>query len=166
MIKPILLVGEALGQNEHRINRSWHESNFYERKEEVERLFALEFRYADVCELMQVSRSALAAFCKKYKLKGLSQGAQKGNINAVTHSLGKTTIRRLTSKVVLEDGRDLYTCERCDHIDPFNIPLPRHHKDRDRSNNAPSNIEVLCQSCHALEHLNELDRDQFGRFKT
>jgi hypothetical protein len=27
-----------------------------------------------------------------------------------------------------------------------------HHKDRDRSNNDPSNIETLCKRCHQIEH--------------
>jgi hypothetical protein len=30
--------------------------------------------------------------------------------------------------------------------------LHRHHKDRDRSNNSPKNIEILCPTCHVLEH--------------
>jgi hypothetical protein len=30
--------------------------------------------------------------------------------------------------------------------------LEVHHKDKDRSNNDPSNLEVLCANCHTLEH--------------
>lgn len=39
-------------------------------------------------------------------------------------------------------------CNRC--------PKPgreRHHRDRNPGNNAPENIEILCHSCHKLEHL-------------
>lgn len=31
-----------------------------------------------------------------------------------------------------------------------------HHRDRDRSNNAPSNLETLCERCHTAEHVNEI----------
>ena len=27
-----------------------------------------------------------------------------------------------------------------------------HHKDRNRSNNDPCNLEILCPTCHDLEH--------------
>jgi len=39
-------------------------------------------------------------------------------------------------------------CERClqDHS------LLVHHKDRNRQNNNENNLEVLCTSCHAVEH--------------
>ncbi len=33
--------------------------------------------------------------------------------------------------------------------------LERHHKDRDPTNNDPSNIEVLCQNCHKEDHLKD-----------
>lgn len=31
-----------------------------------------------------------------------------------------------------------------------------HHQDRNRSNNATANLEVLCYSCHTKEHANDL----------
>lgn len=30
--------------------------------------------------------------------------------------------------------------------------LQRHHKDRNPTNNAPENIEIVCVDCHAKEH--------------
>jgi 5-methylcytosine-specific restriction endonuclease McrA len=45
-------------------------------------------------------------------------------------------------------------CERCGYDDKPGI-LQVHHKDRDRENNALSNLEVLCPNCHAEEHLEE-----------
>lgn len=39
-------------------------------------------------------------------------------------------------------------CNRCS-FDKFVIV---HHKDRDRTNNAIDNLEVLCPNCHAIEH--------------
>ena len=39
-------------------------------------------------------------------------------------------------------------CERCGskHF------LVVHHRDRNRSNNAPENLETLCKRCHQIEH--------------
>jgi hypothetical protein len=42
-------------------------------------------------------------------------------------------------------------CQRCGWNEEPAI-LHRHHKNRDRKNNAMSNIEVLCPTCHVLEH--------------
>lgn len=42
-------------------------------------------------------------------------------------------------------------CARC----PWSVELAVlvvHHKDRNRENNEPENLEVLCPNCHALEH--------------
>ena len=39
-------------------------------------------------------------------------------------------------------------CERCGS----KSFLCGHHKDRDRGNNEPSNIETLCKRCHQIEH--------------
>jgi 5-methylcytosine-specific restriction endonuclease McrA len=42
-------------------------------------------------------------------------------------------------------------CQRCGWDTEPRI-LHRHHKDRNRKNNDPSNIEILCPNCHVLEH--------------
>lgn len=53
-----------------------------------------------------------------------------------------------------KDGSSVYRklrgtkCERCGST-KF---LCAHHKDEDRTNNAPENIETLCKSCHQIEH--------------
>ncbi len=39
-------------------------------------------------------------------------------------------------------------CERCSATRFLIV----HHRDRDRYNNADSNLETLCRSCHAIEH--------------
>lgn len=50
--------------------------------------------------------------------------------------------------------RALSSCERCGY-DVYKEILVVHHKDRDRSNNDPTNFEILCPNCHAIEHLVE-----------
>ena len=42
-------------------------------------------------------------------------------------------------------------CTRCGYSEYPKI-LGVHHKDRNRENNAVSNLEVLCPNCHSLEH--------------
>ena len=46
---------------------------------------------------------------------------------------------------------ELTTCVRCGYAEHPEI-LVIHHKNRDRTNNKPRNIEVLCPNCHAVEH--------------
>jgi 5-methylcytosine-specific restriction endonuclease McrA len=77
------------------------------------------------------------------------------------NGMSKSTIWRLTKRIVLESGRDLYTCERCGLV-RTDMELPRHHKDYNRANNDPSNIEVLCHGCHNREHNVHRKRNEDG----
>jgi predicted HNH restriction endonuclease len=45
-------------------------------------------------------------------------------------------------------------CERCGY-DTNPAAIIVHHKDRNRSNDAITNLEVLCCNCHAIEHWGE-----------
>lgn len=45
-----------------------------------------------------------------------------------------------------------HKCNRCDY-DENTLALIVHHKDRDRSNNSLSNLEIICANCHLIEHL-------------
>lgn len=57
------------------------------------------------------------------------------------------TLRRLKLRLLQERKPQ---CERC----KFSLiqVLQIHHKDRNHSNNARKNLEVLCPNCHATEH--------------
>ena len=46
------------------------------------------------------------------------------------------------------------TCEKCERELPKPI-LHIHHKDGDRTNNEIQNLEVLCPTCHELQHFKE-----------
>ena len=48
----------------------------------------------------------------------------------------------------------LNRCERCakDLTSASKYEWTCHHKDRNRSNNVPENIELLCKRCHQIEH--------------
>lgn len=45
-------------------------------------------------------------------------------------------------------------CERCGY-DQNEAAIIVHHKDRNRSNDDITNLEVLCCNCHAIEHWGE-----------
>jgi hypothetical protein len=46
-------------------------------------------------------------------------------------------------------------CARCGFSPDHRRQLQIHHRDRDRTNHAASNLETLCANCHALEHVTE-----------
>jgi 5-methylcytosine-specific restriction endonuclease McrA len=46
-------------------------------------------------------------------------------------------------------------CERCGFSNMGILIV--HHKDRNKRNNRPNNIEILCPNCHALEHFTAKD---------
>lgn len=48
------------------------------------------------------------------------------------------------------------TCERCGYSKKEILHV--HHKDRNRKNNDPSNLELICPNCHYEEHYLEKSR--------
>lgn len=44
-------------------------------------------------------------------------------------------------------------CERCEYAQ-HEAAIIVHHKDRNRSNNDVTNLEILCANCHAIERYN------------
>lgn len=57
-----------------------------------------------------------------------------------------TTVRKIMARRNL-----IVHCERCGYDAEPKI-LGVHHKDRNRNNNTPENLEMLCPNCHSLEH--------------
>lgn len=49
-----------------------------------------------------------------------------------------------------------HKCDICGYDDVINI-LQVHHKDRDRFNNVTNNLQILCPTCHTVEHFNKKD---------
>lgn len=52
---------------------------------------------------------------------------------------------------ILMNARPLIGCERCGYAQVLQI-IHVHHRDRDKSNNDPDNLEWLCPNCHEAEH--------------
>lgn len=59
---------------------------------------------------------------------------------------GKYRYRKLALRVLGP------VCNKCGY-NKYSQVLEVHHKDRNRSNNEMSNLEVLCRNCHAEHHL-------------
>lgn len=120
----------------------------------------------EVAAALGISLPLIRRICKR---RGVYWKWQRRNqIGEDNHNfqggISKSTIRRLTRHILITAGRDLFKCERCGFT-VTGADLPRHHKDRDRSNNSPENLEVLCAACHRIEHNKEAVRDpQTGRF--
>ena len=141
----------------------WQLMTKSEKLELVSKLINDGYSYAAVAEDFGEGASVISSFCRYHGIKSsFNQGGQPNNNNAMVDRTGRSTIKRLTKKILIKAQRNLFKCERCDFIDVNE--LPRHHKDRNRNNNDISNLEVLCRSCHALEHTSERNRDIEGRY--
>jgi 5-methylcytosine-specific restriction endonuclease McrA len=57
----------------------------------------------------------------------------------------------LSAKEAARIVRSVGRCQRCNG-DGSESRLGIHHKDRDKKNQRPSNLEVLCHRCHMQEH--------------
>lgn len=73
------------------------------------------------------------------------------NPEARYHGLSAKAAKKLRETV----GR----CERCDH-DGSESRLSVHHRDRNKRNQAPTNLVVLCWRCHMRDHA---ERGEIGR---
>lgn len=120
----------------------------------------------EVARRFNLSQTAISRICIRLGIKWKWQRRDQfgANNSQYINGLGKSTIERLTRRLVIASGRDLFLCERCNARNPFQEQV-RHHKDRNRTNNENNNIEVLCQHCHVTEHNADRERDQeTGRF--
>lgn len=95
---------------------------------------------------MALSKSGLF-FCSR-KCKDYSQTLAAGvkEIQPPHFGCGIGSYREIARRH--HDNR----CGRCQYDKELGILLV-HHKDRDRSNNSPENLEILCPNCHAIDHL-------------
>jgi hypothetical protein len=142
----------------------WAELNVYERISTLEDL-AKAHMQKEAAEILKCGLSTLQGFCRRYNMIGIwPRGGREGNQNAAITGYSLNAIRTRSRKAVQSSGRDIYTCERCGWKHHMGFALPIHHKDRDRTNNAPNNLEVLCQSCHNNEHSIDRTRGEDGRY--
>lgn len=154
MPKPLVLLSEAC---------IWADMSQIQRKTAILQLQEQGLCQREVAEALATNRGHIASFCSWHGITGWrTVGAQPGNKNAKVDGQGRNTIMRLAQKMVRESGKPLNICERCQVPNPFsNYPI--HHKDSNRRNNTLENFEVLCQSCHSLEHIKDRGRSKDGK---
>lgn len=117
----------------------------------------------EAAKRLNVSQSCISSCCKAHNIVWIRQHREQtgSNNHNFKTGLSRSTVRKLVKYELRLARRDLFTCERCG--ERSQIELPRHHKDRDRSHNTSDNIEILCVTCHNLEHMPERQRDANGR---
>jgi hypothetical protein len=120
---------------------------------------------AEVSKLLNIALPTIRAICERNNVRWKWQVRdQYGEKNSsYINGMGRSTVERLTRRVVINTGRCLHICERCGDYNRFQ-EQNRHHKDEDRTNNDASNIEVLCVTCHTSEHNLKRKRDFYGRY--
>lgn len=91
--------------------------------------------YCVTCQREINNQRCSERYYKTYQRKGYNQKRENNN-----NWKGGVGIYRQ-----LVEGTQ---CERCGSTKNLCV----HHKDRNRYNNDPSNLEVLCRRCHQLEH--------------
>lgn len=100
------------------------------------------------------ARSANLANMRRWKrvnvVTGQGSGALPGEANS-NYKHGICVMRGWAKDRLAELNN---CCERCgSSIDAARRGTwAGHHKDHDRSNNTPENLEVLCKRCHQVEH--------------
>ena len=98
----------------------------------------------------------------------LNSDYQNGEKNpAWKGGTSRATILRRVKKVLEDANVDQYTCQVCGRKSGVRMNI--HHKDGDRLNNKPENLEVLCPVCHNSGSPNAKHTrliDELGRFKS
>lgn len=117
---------------------------------------------AEMAKELNCSISSIGKYSQLFGISWLKGPRDQSGEKNPRWSGGGVKVKNITERVLKEAGRDLHTCERCSFKTSYQ--QPRHHKDRNRANNNLSNLEVLCHSCHALEHTTDRERDTEGRF--
>jgi 5-methylcytosine-specific restriction endonuclease McrA len=90
----------------------------------------------------------LSGLNKKTCSRGCANTHRKGIQYKINSPRDKVKTLRII-KIRLFDDRGK-KCERCGY-DGYEI-LQIHHKDKNKFNNKPDNLEVVCPNCHAKEH--------------
>lgn len=135
--------------------------------EDIKILKAQGLNQAEIATRLGCTQSGVSKVATQHGLHfdiGAAAHDQSGQNNPnYKDGMGRSTIERLTRRVVIASGRNPHVCERCGD-ESFPNEQNRHHKDRNRSNNTAENIEVLCISCHNEEHGNDRVRNEKGQY--
>ena len=98
-------------------------------------------KYCLTCKKEAGREAAHRCAVKKGKIKNPGIGSGNNQGIGKEHATYKNGIGNYT-----QHKKDF--CERCNS----KRKLVVHHKDRDRENNEPTNLETICRRCHHFEH--------------
>jgi 5-methylcytosine-specific restriction endonuclease McrA len=86
------------------------------------------------------------SYCRQHQYRRADRGQ--------TGARGTTAMWRRLRKQALQQAR--FRCQKCGRRASAKDTLVVHHADHDATNNALSNLEVLCRSCHKDRHRSRL----------
>lgn len=96
--------------------------------------------------------------CKKpilahFNKKTCSRSCANVHRAGIKYKIGRprdkaTTQKYIKIRLIKERGG---ACERCGYSKQEILHV--HHRDRNRKNNNPNNLEIICPNCHYEEHL-------------
>lgn len=114
-------------------------------------------KYCPSCALSRSRESGIRS-TREYRIRnGLvkNPGVGKGGANAKykedsQYSTGIARFQNIRSRI----KKERRYCERCgeDLTNASRYHWCVHHRDHDRSHNDDKNLELLCKSCHQIEH--------------
>lgn len=87
----------------------------------------------------------LRVFCSRHCSAVFNRSANANNYQVVGFA---HCIRRMGKLI----------CERCKEDDTYCLCV--HHKDRNRKNGSPENLETLCYNCHVKEHRTDMTKNR------
>lgn len=99
---------------------------------------------------LKKSKSGLRFCSRKCKDEAQRLDSHNPEIHPPHYGTGEGTYRDVAKR------NHPLRCNRCGYNEIVGI-LKVHHKDRNRRNNKPENLEILCPTCHDLEHFFKKD---------
>ena len=110
------------------------------RRPEIERMYLTELKsQTQVAAHFGVTLAAIQKVMARLGIPSRSRGNMGPRNGRYRHGKATTIYRAMVRKT---------NCLRCGATEDLCV----HHKDEDHYNNTPSNLEVLCMSCHSKEH--------------
>lgn len=98
-----------------------------------------------ISKIDEITRTAMCEACGLVKVK---RQIKNGRVRWLCREM----VRTKEKQRIENHGRaSKKQCARCGFIPIHPCQMDIHHKDYDRTNDDPSNFEVLCANCHRLE---------------
>jgi hypothetical protein len=127
--------------------------NKYNIKDETKRKISLcKYCGKEINDQQSVKRTFCGIPCKGFWQSENSKGENNPNWKPLDQ---KKPFRSVNKKLRKDTIRERKKCEIC----ASTINLQIHHKNRNRGDNSPNNILLLCQLCHADTHKKEGDEE-------